>query len=84
MGEKGFPGGTVERIYLPMQEMQDPWLGKIPWRRVWQPTPVLLPGKLTGQRSLADYSPWGCKESDMTEHTHTTHTGEERGPEKAC
>ena len=43
-----------------------PWVGKIPWRRKWQPTPVLLPGKSHGRR-LADYSPWGCKESDSTE-----------------
>ena len=37
------------------------------WRRKWQPTPVFLPGKFHGQRSLAGYSPWGCKELDMTE-----------------
>ena len=43
------------------------WVGKIPWRRAWQPTPVLLPGESYGQRSLACYSPWGCKELDMTE-----------------
>ena len=48
----------------------DPWMGKIPWRRKWQPTPVFLPGKSHGQRSLAGYSPWGCKELDMTEHKH--------------
>ena len=35
----------------------DPWVRKIPWRRAWQPTPVLLPGEFHGQRSLADYSP---------------------------
>ena len=35
------------------------WVGKIPWRRKWQPTPVLLPGKFHGPRSLAGYSPWG-------------------------
>ena len=40
---------------------------KIPCRRKWQPTPVFLPGKCHGQRSPADYSPWGHKESDMTE-----------------
>ena len=45
----------------------DPWVGKIPWRRKWQPTPVFLPGKSHRQRSLADYSLWGCKELDMTE-----------------
>ena len=39
----------------------DPWIGKIPWRRVWQPTPVFLPGESHGQRSLAGYSPWGRK-----------------------
>ena len=47
----------------------DPWVGKIPWRRKWQPTPVFLPGESHGQRSLAGYSPWGCKESDTTEVT---------------
>ena len=45
------------------------------WRRTWQLTPVLLPGKSHGQRSLVGYSPWGHQESDMTErlsmHTHT-------------
>ena len=38
----------------------DPWIGKIPWRRTWQPTPVLLPGESHGQRSLAGCSPPGC------------------------
>ena len=45
----------------------DPWVGKIPWRREWLPTPVLLPGEFQGQRSLAGHSPWGRRESDMTE-----------------
>ena len=40
-------------------------------RRKWQPTPVLLPGKFHGQRSLVGYSPWGCKESDTTERLHS-------------
>ena len=39
----------------------DPWAGKIPWRRKWQPTPVFLPGESHGQRSLMGYSPWGRK-----------------------
>ena len=55
----------------------DPWVGKICWSRKWQPTPVFLPGKCHGQRSLAGYSSWGCKDSDMIEHTHAhtyTHT----------
>ena len=40
------------------------------WRRKWQATPVLLPGKSHGQRSLVSYSPWDCKESDITERLH--------------
>ena len=40
------------------------------WRRQWHPTPVLLPGKSHGQRSLIDCSPWGCEESDTTERLH--------------
>ena len=43
------------------------WVGKIPWRREWLPTPVFLPREFHGQRSLAGYSPWGHKESDMIE-----------------
>ena len=46
----------------------DPWVRKIPWRRKWQSTPVLLPGKSHGQRSLVGYSPWERKESDTTWH----------------
>ena len=56
-------------------------VGKMLWRRKWHPTPVFLPGKSHGKRSLAGYSPWGCEESDMTEQlsiwerVHTqTHT----------
>ena len=49
----------------------DPWVGKIPWRRKWKPTPVFLPGKSDGQRSLAGYIPMGHKESDKTEHSLT-------------
>ena len=43
------------------------WVGKIPWRREQLPTPVSWLGEFHGQRSLADYSSWGCKESNMTE-----------------
>ena len=43
------------------------WVWKISWRRKWQPTPVFLPGKSHGQRSLVGYSPWACKELDTTE-----------------
>ena len=44
----------------------DPWVGKIPWKRKWEPTPVFLPGESHGQRNLAGYSPWGLKELDTT------------------
>ena len=47
----------------------NPWVGKIPWSRKWQPTPVFSPGKSHGQESMAGYNPWGCKEADTTEHT---------------
>ena len=43
------------------------WVGKSPWRRKWQPTPVFLPGEFHGQKSLVCYSPWGRKEPDATE-----------------
>ena len=46
----------------------DPWVGKMPLRRVWQPTPVFLPGESHRQRSLVGYSPQGHKESNRTEH----------------
>ena len=45
----------------------NPWVGKIPWRRKRQPTPVFLPGEFHRQRSLVGYSPWGHNELDMTE-----------------
>ena len=48
----------------------DPWAGKIVWRRKWQPTPVLLPGKSHGQRSLVSYSPRGHKELETTKRLH--------------
>ena len=46
-------------------------LDVLPWRRKWQPTPVLLPGKSRERRSLIDYSPWGLKESGTTERLHS-------------
>ena len=48
-----------------------PWVGKIPWSRKWQPSPVFLPGKFYGKRSLVGYSPWGHKESDTAEQLST-------------
>ena len=47
----------------------DTWVGKIPWRRAWQPTLLFLLGESHGQRSLVDSSPWGRKELDRTETT---------------
>ena len=65
-----------------------------PWRRVWQPTPVFLPGESHGQRSLMGYSPWGLKELDMTAQLSTqdrkstrlnsSHTDSSRMPSSAC
>ena len=47
----------------------DPWVGKIPWRREWQPTAVFLPGESHGRRGLVDNSPVCCRESALTEAT---------------
>ena len=64
----GFPGGSLGRVCLQGGRTRFyPWIGKIPWRRVWQLTQVFLPGEIHGQRSLVGYSPWGHKELDMTE-----------------
>ena len=46
-----------------------PWIGKIPWRRAWQPMPMFLPGESQGQRSLEGYGPQCCKELGVTEYT---------------
>ena len=65
---RGFPGGTSgkETACRWRRRGFDPWVRKFPWRRKWLSTPVFLPGKSHGQRSLVGYSPWGCEESDMT------------------
>ena len=84
----GFPGGSADKE--PACQCRrykrcrfSPPVGKIPWRRKRQPTPVFFHGEFHGQRILASYSPWGCKESDMTEHalthTHTRALGEGKG-----
>ena len=65
-----FPGDTMVKKNPPANAGDGdsiPGLEKIPWRRKWQPTPVFLPEKFHGQRSLAGYSPWGPEESDTTE-----------------
>ena len=51
----------------------NPWVRKIPWDAKWQPTSLFLPGRFYGQRNLVGYSPWDCKESDITEHSPTLH-----------
>ena len=72
----GFPGGSdgKESASSAGGPVFDPWVRVIPWRRTWQPTPVFLPGKSHGQRSLVGYSPWGRKELDMTERLTHLHT----------
>ena len=51
----------------------DLWVGKILWRRAWQPTPVFLPEESPWAESLEGYSSWGCKELDMPEQLSTAH-----------
>ena len=74
MGHKiilGFSGGSVvKNLPADTGDSEDvgliPGVGKIPWRRKWQPSVVLLPEKSHGHRSLVGYSPWELEESDMT------------------
>ena len=67
------PVALVVKNRLPMRETGEtrfsPWVGKIPWRRAWQPTPVFLPGESYGQKSLVGYSLQGHTELDTTEVT---------------
>ena len=67
-----FPGGSDSKhVCLQCQRPGfNAWVGKIPWRRKWQPILVFLPGKSHGQRSLVGYSPWGREELDTTEQLH--------------
>ena len=67
------PGGSDSKasVYNEGDLGSIPGSGRFPWRRKWQSTPVLLPGKSHGQRSLVGYSPLGGKESDMTEQLHS-------------
>ena len=66
---KGLPWWLrQQRIYLQCRRPGfGPWVGKICWRRKWQPTSVFLPGESHGQRSMAGHSRWHCIESDTTE-----------------
>jgi len=67
--KKGLPWWLrQERIFLQRRRLGfDLWVGKIRYRREWQPIPIFLPGKSQGQRNLVGHSPWGHKESDVTE-----------------
>ena len=70
----GFPSGSVVKNSPAKQEIQETQVQSLGWedplKGKWQPTPVFLPGKSHGQRSLGDYNPWGHKKSDTTEHEH--------------
>ena len=70
---RGFLDGSRsnEPAYQCRRHRFNPWVRKSPWGKRWPPTQVFLPGKPHGQRSLAVYSPWGCKESDMSEPART-------------
>ena len=69
MDHKGFRGGSdgKESAYKAGDLCSIPGLGRSPGEWNSYPTPVFWPGELHGQRSLANYSPWGHKESDTTE-----------------
>jgi len=73
----GFPGGTRDKELACQHRRHkrsrfDPWVGKIIWRRTWQPTSVFLPGESHGQRSLAGGSPWGHRVGhDLSDLAHT-------------
>ena len=64
----------VKRLPAMRRPRFDPWVGKISWRRKWQPTPVFLPRESHGRRSMVGYSPWGRKESDTTERASHSHS----------
>ena len=85
---KGFPGGP--RGKEPACQCRscrrlrfNPWVGKIPWRRSWQPTPAFLPGESHGHKSLVGYSPQGRKALDTTEATQQACTVDGNPPAKA-
>ena len=64
-----------ERVCLQLRRPKfNPWVGKIPWGKEWQPSLVFLPEEFHGQRSLVGYNLWGHKESDTTEQLTHTHT----------
>ena len=62
---------VVKNLPANAGDARDTGSGRFPWRRKWQPNPVFLPGKFHGQRSLAGYNPWGCKDSNRNEQLST-------------
>ena len=76
----GFLSGSVVKKIHPQcrRDTGDggliPGSGRPPWRRAWQPTPIFLPGKFHGQRTLVGYDPWSHKELDRAEATEHAHT----------
>jgi len=65
----GLGASLVAQMVKNLPAMQETWVQSL--RREWLLTLVFLPGEFHGQRRLAGYSPWGCKEQDMTEQpTH--------------
>ena len=69
-----FPGGSDGKEYAcnARRLVFSPWVGKIPWRRAWQPTPVFLPGESPWTEEPSRlHSPWGGKELDTTEQLST-------------
>ena len=78
----------LRRVFWRLCHCIQMYNGLLTWRRHWHPTPVLLPGKSHGRRSLVGCSPWGCKESDTTEwlrfHFSFSCTGEGDGNPLQC
>ena len=70
----GFPVGSEhkESACIVGDPGSIPGSGRPPWKKEWHPTPVFLPGESHGQRSLVGHSPWGHKESNMTEQLSFT------------
>ena len=72
MKKKHFPGGLECTHTCSVGDLGfNPWVGKIPWRRACNPLQYPCQENPHGQRSLVGYSPWGHKESDMTEPLST-------------
>ena len=71
-----FPGGRHKKIHLQCKTPGfNPWVGKVPWRRTWKPTPVVLPGESPWTEETGSYSPWGCRvRQDLVTKHRTAHT----------